>query len=117
MASTSLIIADSKIRMDKDTGFICVTDIGNAKDPGGGTVHVSNWLRNAATIDFIEAWEMRHNQSFKPAEFGRFKMRSGSNAFPISGLELVEVETSGIEVKRGRYGETYYPITDIPLPY
>lgn len=31
-----LTIQDSKIRMDKDTGFVCITDIGNLKGGGSG---------------------------------------------------------------------------------
>ena len=110
MASDPLIIANSKIRMDKDTGFICVTDIGNAKDAGGGATHVANWLRNANTIDFIEAWEMRHNPDFNYVEFDIVKRRAGRNAFRVSAAELAEASASGILAKQGRYGGTYCAI-------
>ncbi len=93
--------------MDKATGFICVTDIGNAKDSGGGADHVGNWLRKANTIDFIEAWEMRHNPDFNDVEFDGVKRRAGRNAFRISAAELEKLGTSGILAKQGRYGGTY----------
>ena len=108
--ASNITIADTKIRMDKDTGFICVTDIGNAKDPGGGADHVGNWLRNANTIDFIEAWEMRHNPSFNSVEFDGVKRRAGRNAFRVSVSELKEAGTTGILAKQGRYGGTYCAI-------
>jgi hypothetical protein len=110
MTSTPITIANSKIRVDKDTGFICVTDIGNAKDPGGGATHVANWLRNANTIGFIEAWELRHNPDFKYAEFDRVKKSAGRNAFRIGAAQLAEAGTSGILAKQGRYGGTYCAI-------
>lgn len=107
MTSSNIIIGESKIRVDKATGFICVTDIGNAKDPGGGGDHVGNWLRNANTIDFIEAWEKTHNPGFNSVEFDGVKSRAGRNAFRIGAAELSELGVSGIIAKRGRYGGTY----------
>jgi hypothetical protein len=96
--------------MDPDTGFLCVTDIGNAKDPGGGADHVANWLRNANTIHFIAAWEMRHNPTFNAVKFDGVKREAGRNAFRISAAELAAAGTSGILAKPDRYGGTYCTI-------
>jgi hypothetical protein len=93
--------------MDKDTGFVCITDIGNVKEEGGGQEYVRNWLRNANSIAFFIAWEKRHNPGFKPVEFDRFKNEAGLNSFRISASDLVEAGATGIFTKRGRYGGTY----------
>lgn len=105
-----MVIADSKIRTDRETGFICVTDIGNAKDQGGGAEHVANWLRNANTIAFIEAWEQKHSSNFNSVEFDRVKQRAGLNSFRISARDLVNLGASGIVAKMGRYGGTFCTI-------
>ena len=99
-------ILDSDIRVDKETGFICITDIGNLKD-GAGKVHVANWLRATTSILFFRAWEVEHNPGFKGVEFDTFKNESGSNSFRVSATQLVNAGASGIFVKAGRWGGTF----------
>ena len=93
--------------MDKQTGYVCITDIGNLKEAGGGQEYVRNWLRNANSIAFFIAWETKHNPGFKPVEFDRFKNKAGLNSFRISASDLMEAGATGIITKRGRYGGTY----------
>ena len=107
---TTVTIQGSEIRVDRNTGYVCITDIGNAKDAGGGKEFVSNWLRNANTVGFFEAWERKHNPSFKGVEFDAFKKRAGLNSFRLSAGELIEAGATGIIAKRGRYGGTYCAI-------
>ena len=99
-------ILESDIRVDQDTGFICITDIGNLKD-GNGRDHVKNWLRLTSTIDFFIAWETEHNPDFKGVEFDPFKFRSGEASFKLSATELVDKGATGIFSRRGKYGGTY----------
>ena len=106
MAKT-VLIGNSDIRIDKDTGFICITDIGNVKEEGGGQEYVRNWMRSANTIGFILAWEGKHNGNFKPVDFDRFEKSAGLNSFRVSAGELIKAGATGITTKRGRYGGTY----------
>ncbi|TXF90326.1 KilA-N domain-containing protein [Neolewinella aurantiaca] len=99
-------ILDSDIRVDSETGYICITDIGNLKD-GAGKVHVANWLRASTSILFFRAWEMEHNPGFKGVEFDTFRRESGNNSFRISAKQLADAGASGIFVKKGRWGGTY----------
>jgi hypothetical protein len=100
-------ILDSDIRVDKETGFICITDIGNLKDKGGGTEYVRSWYRNANSISFFTAWEKKHNPNFKVVEFDHFKENSGLNSFRISAGDLINAGATGIITKKGRFGGTY----------
>lgn len=104
---SKILIDDAEVRVDRETQFICLTDIGNAMDNGGGTDFVKNWLRTADTIDFIEEWERANNPSFKGVEFDPFKMQAGTNRFRVSAGEIIEAGATGMIVKKGRYGGTY----------
>ena len=104
---SKFLIDDTEVRVDRDTQFICITDIGNAMEPGGGTDFVKNWLRVLDTIDFIEEWEKLNNPDFKGVEFDPFKNRAGRNSFRVSAGELVQAGATGMLVKKGRYGGTF----------
>ena len=104
---SKILIDDAEVRVDRETQFICLTDIGNAMDSGGGTDFVKNWLRTADTIDFIEEWERANNPNFKGVEFDPFKMQAGRNRFRVSAGEIIEAGATGMIVKKGRYGGTY----------
>lgn len=99
-------ILDSDIRVDKETGFVCITDIANIKD-GIGKVHVRNWTRRAASIDFFIAWEMKHNPAFKGSEFDTFRIAAGGSTFQLSATELSDAGATAIFSRKGRYGGTY----------
>jgi hypothetical protein len=101
----TLTIEGAQVRMDQETGFICITDM--AKLKGDPSLNIANWMRNRATVEFIEAWETKHNASFNPFEFEGIKNAAGSNTFYVSARELEELGCSGIFVKRGRYGGTF----------
>ena len=101
----TLTIEGAPVRMDKETGFICITDM--AKLKGDPSLNIANWMRTRATVEFIEAWEKKHNASFNPFEFEGIRNAAGSNTFYVSARELEEVGCSGVFVKRGRYGGTY----------
>lgn len=85
--------------------FISLTDMIKAKD---GSFYISDWLRNANTLDYISAWESMHNPSFNYGEFATIRQSAGSNAFKISVKELIEkTNASCVVAKAGRYGGTY----------
>ena len=51
--------------------FISLTDMMKAKD---GSFFISDWLRNANTLDYISAWESMHNPNFNYGEFATIRM-------------------------------------------
>lgn len=103
--SEQFSILDKTIRVDKKTEYICLTDL--AKLKGDGRMHISNWLRAATTVYFIEAWEKKFNPDFNVVEFDYIKEDIGSNLFKVSVEGLNEVGCIGVFSKKGRYGGTY----------
>lgn len=85
--------------------FISLTDMIKAKD---GSFFISDWLRNANTLDYISAWESMHNPNFNYGEFATIKSQAGLNSYKISVKEWVEKTNAiGLKATAGRYGGTY----------
>jgi hypothetical protein len=85
--------------------YISLTDMIKSKD---GSFFISDWLRNANTLDYIKAWESMNNPSFNYGEFAIIRQEAGSNSFKISVKELIErANVNCIIAKAGRYGGTY----------
>jgi len=88
---------------DKD--LICLTDIVKTQD---GDFFISDWLRNANTLDYIGAWEQIYNPDFNYGEFAIIRSGAGSNTFKISVKELIDrTNIISIRATAGRYGGTY----------
>jgi hypothetical protein len=63
-------------------------------------------------------WESINNPDFKPTEFGRFKMESGSNGFVLTPKRWVEATNAiGIFSKSGRYGGGTFAHRDIAFEF
>ena len=92
----SLIIAGQKVRINA-TGYICLTDLSKAR---GGTDHIKNWLRNAETIAFLEAWEEKHGSNW--VEFDPIKDGIGLNTYKVSVQQLIDAGVTSIVAQRGR---------------
>jgi hypothetical protein len=85
--------------------YISLTDMIKSKD---GSFFISDWLRNANTLDYIKAWETMNNPSFNYGEFAIIRQEAGSNSFKISVKELIErANVTCMIAKAGRYGGTY----------
>lgn len=85
--------------------YISLTDMIKAKDDG---FLISDWLRNANTLDYISAWEGMHNPDFNYGEFAIIRKSAGGNTFKVSIKELREkANIICLIAKTGRYGGTY----------
>lgn len=78
-----------------------------SKLKGDSNLFIQNWMRNANTVGFIEAWELLHNPGFNSFEFEGIRKDAGLNAFYVSVTDLRNAGCTGIESRRGRYGGTY----------
>lgn len=76
-----------------------------AKD---GSFFISDWLRNANTLDYISAWESMNNTNFNYGEFAIIRSAAGANVFKVSVKELInKANVTCLIAKAGRYGGTY----------
>jgi hypothetical protein len=108
MAKNNKIIVQNieiSLTIINNEDYICLTDMIRAKD---GDFFISDWLRNANTLEFLAAWESLNNSNFNYGEFAIIRSHSGSNSYKISVKEWREKTNSiGIVAKTGRYGGTY----------
>jgi len=97
------------LSISKDSDYICITDMANAKDGGGRAADIiKNWIRTRTTLEFLGTWEQLYNPDFKVVEFDHFKMEAGLPSFVLSPSKWVEITNAkGIFTKKGKYGGTY----------
>ncbi|MBR5764793.1 MAG: KilA-N domain-containing protein [Bacteroidaceae bacterium] len=87
--------------------FISLTDMARYKDNDPYLV-IAHWMRIKNTIEYLGAWEILHNESFKPTEFGRLLNEAGSNRFMLTPQKWVESTNAiGVFSKSGKNGGTY----------
>ena len=98
-------IGERYIRIDEDSGFLCITDMAGVK--GSASDNIKNWMRLGSTIEFFKAWEYHNNPDFDPSGYDVLRKDSTSNTFLLTSSRLIEMGAIGIFVKRGRYGGTY----------
>lgn len=102
-----ITVQDLEISITKhnDEDYICLTDMIKAKD---GDFFVSDWLRNANTLEYMAAWEGMNNPDFNYGEFAIIRSNSGSNSYKVSVKDWVEKTNAiGLLARAGRYGGTY----------
>lgn len=86
MAKKRIVVQEIEIRLTQinSEDYICITDMIKAKE---GDFFISDWLRNANTLEYLNAWEELNNSNFNYGEFATIRMESGVNSFKISVKE------------------------------
>ena len=98
-------IGDSYIRIDEESGYLCVTDMAAVK--GNPSDNVKNWMRLSGSIAFFQAWESLHNPNYDKVVYDLLRFESTESTFSLSAGKLVRLGAIGVFVSRGRYGGTY----------
>jgi len=108
MAKKKIQVEGLEIRIRDDNNYICITDIARKVDDRTDIV-ISNWLRNASTLDFLYEWELMFNpKNFKPIEFDGIRKQAGKVGFVMTAKKWIEgTGAVGIQSKAGRYGGTF----------
>ena len=71
-------------------------------------VPIQSWMKNAATLKFLELWEKLNNPDFKHYQMVVFRQELADNGRFISAQKWIDMTGAiGISSKRGRYGGTY----------
>lgn len=92
---------------EKETDYICLTDIARYRDAERTDYLIQNWLRNRNTIEFLGIWEQLNNPGFNSIEFDGIKKLAGLNSFVLTAKQWVEKTGAiGLISKAGRYGGT-----------
>jgi KilA-N domain len=93
-------------RIDSED-YISLTDIAK-QTPRPPAESIRDWLRNTATLLFLQTWESLHNNDFKVVQMHHFRNQAADNRAVISPQRYIE-ETGavGLTSKSGRYGGTF----------
>jgi len=93
------------VATENNVDYICLTDMVKGQE---GEDHIRNWMRNRNTLEFLGAWEMLHNPTFKGVEFDTFLHEAGANRFNMTPRKWIEATGAiGMTSKAGRNGGTY----------
>jgi hypothetical protein len=99
-------IGDVNVRIDDDSGYFCITDLASLR--GRARDNIKNWMQNAQTINFFEAWEQIHVPANQTLNLDTFRLAlSRDVAYSMSASRLIDAGCQGIFVQLGRYGGTY----------
>jgi hypothetical protein len=104
---SKLLVQDTEISITTidNEDYICLTDMVKAQE---GEFFISDWIRNANTLDYLAGWEQIYNPNFNYGEFAIIRSGAGSNNFKVSIKELKEkTNIISIRATTGRYGGTY----------
>jgi len=108
MKKIKVLEEEISLYSQKETDYICITDIARYKHSDRTDDLIRNWLRNRNTIEFLGIWEQLNNPDFKPVEFDGFKKQAGLNSFTLTPKQWIEKTNAiGLISKAGRYGGTY----------
>ncbi len=106
MAKKKIEVQGLEITINKDD-YISLTDLAKKSDSEARFI-IRSWLKNSNTLEFLETWEILHNQNFKRDQMVTFRLDSQSNSKVVTPQKLIEKTNAiGIVSKSGRYGGTY----------
>lgn len=96
-----------KILQQQEQDFISLTDIAKKVDQRSEIV-IQNWIRNAGTLDFLEAWEELYNPDFDFESFKELRQQAGKVGFILNPTRWINTTNAiGMLTKAGRGGGTY----------
>jgi hypothetical protein len=100
---------DISIKQVSDSDYLSLTDMTKAARPDQRTDDIiRNWLRNSATVRFLEVWEQYNNPDFNSAQMDGIKIALADDRETITAKRFIEATNAiGIQSKAGRYGGTY----------
>lgn len=96
-----------KVFQQRNQDFISLTDIAKKVDQRSEIV-IQNWIRNAGTLDFLEAWEELYNPEFDASAFKELRQQAGKVGFILTPTRWIDTTNAiGMFTKAGRGGGTF----------
>ncbi len=87
--------------------YISLTDLARSTESDSKHLIIS-WLKNSATLLYLEAWERLHNPDFKVDQMVNFKLRSLENRAIVTPQRWIEATGAiGMISRSGRNGGTW----------
>lgn len=98
---------DIVILSDERNDYVSLTDMAKAWK-NYGRKSIAKWLRNKQTIEFLTAWERKHNQNFNGTNLGAVLKAVKDPNFTLSVEHwLKNTNSIGIFTRSGVHGGTY----------
>jgi hypothetical protein len=89
-----------------EADYISLTDIARRTD-SRTDILIASWMKNSATLEFLEAWETLHNPAFKSSQMAGFKEKYLQNRRVLTPQTwIAETAAIGLISQKGRYGGT-----------
>lgn len=108
MAKKTITVQGLTISIEqlKESDYVSLTDIAKLSD-SRADILIASWMKNSATLEFLEVWERLHNPDFKSNQMAGFKERYLQNRSVLTPQNwIAETGAIGILSKKGRYGGT-----------
>lgn len=102
MAKTKITVQGLEIAIERiDTeDYISLTDIAKQAERKPAD-SIADWLRNSATLRFLQTWEMLHNENFKVGQMQDFRLSATDNRKAISPkIEILRTSKAAEKVKK-----------------
>ena len=95
------------IHQQGEQDYISLTDIAK-KQSDEPRFTIRDWIRNKDTINYLEAWEVLHNEKFNRGQMHTVRELRDKNTRSISITKWIELTNAiGIKSSSGRYGGTF----------
>ena len=90
-----------------EDNYISLNDIAKQSETRTDEL-IRGWLRNSATLQFIQTWEEISNPDFKSVQMDGIRLQATERSQNISVKAIVEKTSAvGLRSKRGKGGGTY----------
>ena len=104
-----ILIRDIQITLETEgeDNYISLNDIAKQSESRADEL-IRSWLRNGATLQFIQTWEELSNPDFNSVQMDGIRLQATERSANISVKKIVtETGAIGLRSKRGAYGGTY----------
>ena len=94
------------VHQQDEQDYISLTDIAKKASDEPRFV-ILNWLKNDNTIEFLETWELIHNENFNRVQMDTVRKMRSQNRSVVSPKKWIELTNAiGLQSSTGRYGGT-----------